>query len=73
MAIRLLLFAADALQDRWADAIREARRIRRIKPLVDELAPKLNAYLRSIGPLPRVGPRGNERLVTDNAQLTTDH
>jgi four helix bundle protein len=36
---------------------------KQLKPLIDELAPRLNAYLKSIG---RVGS-------TDNKQLTTDH
>jgi len=47
--------------------------VRRIKPLVDDLAPKLNAYLRSIGPLPKASPRDSERLVTDDGPRTTDH
>ena len=51
----------------------DSETVRRIKPLVDELAPKLNAYLRSIGPLPKASPRENERLVTDNGPRTTDH
>jgi len=36
---------------------------KRIKPVVDELAPKLNAYLRSIG---------KKSDATDNGPLTTD-
>ena len=51
----------------------DSETVRRIKPLVDELAPKLNAYLRSIGPLPKASPRDNERLVTDHGPRTTDH
>jgi four helix bundle protein len=39
-----------------------------IKPIVDEFAPKLNAYLRSIGPsVDRASP------TSDNGQLTTDN
>ena len=37
--------------------------VRTIKPLVDELGPKLNAYLRSIGPAPTLangGPQGTK-------------
>ncbi|MEI6149799.1 MAG: four helix bundle protein [bacterium] len=37
--------------------------ITRLKPITDELAPKLNAYLKSIGPMP------NEPPPTDNKQL----
>jgi four helix bundle protein len=37
--------------------------INRLRPLVDELAPKLNAYLNSIGPVPSVKER---RLTTDD-------
>src|SRR5439155_20572445 len=32
----------------------------RIKPIIDELAPKLNAYLRSIGPGPEAGPSSTD-------------
>jgi len=41
--------------------------IKRIKPIIDELAPKLNAYLQSIGSVPEpthIGENGNE--ATDN-------
>jgi len=38
--------------------------VNRIKPLVDDLAPKLNAYLKSIGKVPE--------KTTDNGLLTTD-
>jgi hypothetical protein len=44
-----------------------------IKPLVDALAPKLNAYLRSIGRVPTASPRDNGALATDHGQLTTDN
>jgi len=37
-----------------------------LKKIVDELSPKLNAYLRSIG------PRADIRKTTDNGLLTTD-
>jgi len=37
----------------------------RIRPILDELSPKLNAYLKSIGPRPM--------STTDNGQLTTDN
>jgi four helix bundle protein len=42
-----------------------------VKPILDELSPKLNAYLRSIGPVP--GPQRSESArATDNGQRTTD-
>ena len=34
-----------------------------LKPLIDELSPRLNAYLKSIG---RTGATGNEQLTTDH-------
>lgn len=40
------------------------RQIRIVKPLIDELAPKLNAYIKSIGKMPR---------ATAERQLTTDY
>ena len=39
----------------------------RIRPIIDELAPKLNAYLRSIGDTPA------KRQTTDNGLLTKNH
>lgn len=55
--------------------------VKRIKPLVDQLSPRLNAYLHSIGnrpeaaPTPHVSPRmtGNGQRTTDNALRTTDN
>ena len=44
----------------------DSETVKRIKPLVDELAPKLNAYLRSIGRVPIAGPREKEALATDH-------
>jgi four helix bundle protein len=41
--------------------------INALKPMIDELSPKLNAFLRSIGKTHH-GP-----LATDNGQRTTDH
>jgi four helix bundle protein len=45
--------------------------VRKIRPIIDELSPKLNAYLRSIGivsePSPRTGDDG--QLTTDNGRL----
>ena len=41
------------------------------RPLLDELAPRLNAYLRSIGPAPDPATRGAR--ATGNGPLTTDH
>ena len=41
----------------------------KIRPIMDELSPKLNAYLRSIGPVSGLSP---ESRTTDNGQLTTD-
>ena len=49
-------------------------RTRRLKPLVDELAPRLNAYLKSIGPVAgRARPQSLPPSETDNVQPTTDH
>jgi four helix bundle protein len=47
--------------------------IKRIRPIIDELAPKLNAYLQSIGSIPET-IRGEEKgdKATDNGQRTTD-
>lgn len=39
--------------------------VKRIRPIIDELAPKLNAYLRSIGNIPETGETIKER-ATDN-------
>jgi four helix bundle protein len=41
-----------------------------LRPLLDELAPRLNAYLKSIG---ETESNGDKQLATDNGQLTTDH
>jgi four helix bundle protein len=38
-----------------------------LKPIIDELAPKLNAYLRSIGTIPETS------RTIDDEQLTTDN
>ena len=43
-----------------------------IKPLIDELAPKLNADLNSIGKVP-VQTANNWQLTTDYGQRTTDN
>jgi four helix bundle protein len=40
-----------------------ADQVARIRALLDELSPKLNAYLKSIGP---VGPGRNGQLTSDN-------
>ena len=40
--------------------------VERLQPLIDELSPKLNAYLKSIGPKKDARPQ----LTTDNGQLT---
>jgi len=39
--------------------------VKRIRPIIDELAPKLNAYLRSIGSIPET-TRIDEESATDN-------
>lgn len=44
----------------------------KIKPLIDELAPKLNAYLRSIGSLPGTRAETSPWGTTDNGLRTTD-
>jgi four helix bundle protein len=41
-----------------------AKQINSLKPLVDELAPKLNAYLNSIGRTTSIG--GGKQLTTNN-------
>ncbi|MBA3485488.1 MAG: four helix bundle protein [Pirellulales bacterium] len=51
-----------------------AENVAAIKPLVDELAPKLNAYLKSIGDSkPPRKPTQRRVPPTDNGQLTTDN
>jgi hypothetical protein len=41
--------------------------VKRIRPIIDELAPKLNAYLRSIGSTPVAIPDDeNGERATDN-------
>jgi four helix bundle protein len=42
-----------------------------IKPIIDELSPKLNAYLRSIGPASGIQQMSRTH-ATDNGPLTTD-
>jgi four helix bundle protein len=50
-----------------------------LKPLIDELGPKLNNYLKAIGtrrpaaPAPPSSATANCQLTTDNCPLTTDH
>jgi four helix bundle protein len=44
----------------------------RIKPLIDELAPKLNPYWRSIGSLPGTTAETAPLGTTDNGLRTTD-
>jgi four helix bundle protein len=43
--------------------------VAKIRPLLRELAPRLNAYLKSIGPL----TTDNQQLTTNNQQLTTNN
>ena len=44
-----------------------AEDVRRIRPIIDELAPKLNAYLQSIGSMPEtLRADQNEDRTTDN-------
>ena len=45
--------------------------VKRIRPIIDELAPKLNAFLRSIGSSPET-IQVDEDSATDNGQGTTD-
>ena len=45
-----------------------AEQIATLKPLLDELAPRLNAYLNSIGKT-----KQPQQLTTNNRPLTTDH
>jgi four helix bundle protein len=42
------------------------KQVEGLKPLIDELSPKLNAYLKSIGPVSAA------QCTTDNGPLTTD-
>ena len=44
--------------------------VKRIRPIIDELAPKLNAYLRSIGTIPE--PVRVDQNGESNGQRTTD-
>lgn len=47
--------------------------VRRIRPIIDELAPKLNAYLQSIGSVPEAARLDESGVgATDNGQRTTD-
>jgi four helix bundle protein len=39
--------------------------VKRIRPIIDQLAPKLNAYLQSIGSMPEIN-RAEEESATDN-------
>ncbi len=41
------------------------KEVRNLKPIIDELAPKLNAYLKSIGDVP-TGAKNNRQLTTNN-------
>ena len=43
-----------------------------LRPLVDELAPKLNAYLRSISERAKAHRKGNSPPTTHDSQPTTD-
>jgi len=45
------------------DLLKE-KEVNRLKPIVDELSPKLNAYLKSIGKIP--GEKNNRQLTTIN-------
>lgn len=42
-----------------------------LKPIIQELAPKLNAYLRSIGPAKKDPINEHRQTTTDNGRLTT--
>ena len=46
--------------------------VKRIRPIIDELAPKLNAYLQSIGNIPNTIRIDDRDEATDNGQRTTD-
>jgi four helix bundle protein len=47
----------------------DKKAVARIKPVVDELAPKLNSYLRYLTKADRIAPRAR---TTNNYQLTTN-
>jgi four helix bundle protein len=49
------------------------QQIDRLRPLIDELAPRLNAYLRSIGKVHVVSGAGIAAGTPDGKPLTTDH
>jgi four helix bundle protein len=46
--------------------------VKRLRPIIDELAPKLNAYLQSIGNIPNTIRIDDRDEATDNGQRTTD-
>jgi four helix bundle protein len=51
-----------------------AAQVNRLKPIVEELAPKLNAYLRSIGPIPvkDAKPAPMPQTPKNQGQMTKD-
>ncbi len=60
------------LRRAYARSLLSDKDVERLKPLVDELAPRLNAYLRSIGHAGSGDLSGShEPLTTDHEQLTT--
>jgi hypothetical protein len=61
------------LSEQVADEVWDKETVCRLKPLLDELAPRLNAYLKSIGRGSASPPASaHEQLTTDNGQRTTD-
>jgi four helix bundle protein len=53
------------LRRAYKRSLLDDRTVACLKPMLDELAPRLNAYLKSIGDTQRK-VKGNEQLTTDN-------
>ncbi len=47
--------------------------VKRLQVLLDELSPRLNAFLKSIGPASPAKPKHGEKAASHNGQRTTDH
>lgn len=55
------------LRRAYSRGLLSTEEVKRIRPIIDELAPKLNAYLQSIGSIPET------IRVDENGDRTTDH
>jgi hypothetical protein len=49
------------------------RQVDKLKPIIDELTPKLNAYLNSIGNVPPAKNASKRKRTTAIKQRTTDN